>query len=358
MRTYADMFTLISQIVQDTGNAIYDTTELGYGIEEGLKEFATYRPHEVITTFTIESRTGTATSTSSNNLVDTKGQFVTGDAANEKVVWNSRQKTWAVVETFTSATTLGLSADIFTSGDSYRIYNKRCRNSRQIYIGDAEFLSIERVEYPINRRPEWWRNWRLLHGDTVLEVLVNSVDDSNPTLTGNSVEVDVHFTKPHILNQMTDLSGEITANGTAGATSIGIDGMGDTEIIEEGSEFYFENHRTLYTITQDVTTSANAATIKFFPGLEAALTEDDNITFTRSTLHAQDEVLFAEMVAGKAVMSDARRYMNKVETGGPGVWRDFFLWGQTMYEGSIRKANKNVMKTRQRYSQQGVGLFR
>ncbi len=344
-RTYAEMQDLIEQMLQDTGNAVYDTTELGFWIEEGLKEIATYTPHVVPVVFKIESRFGTETSGTANKLTDTtKSQFLSGDA--EKVVHNITQSTRGVVESQDSTSVLSLNADIMNLGDNYRIYNKRCWNNRQVYIGDiTDYLTVDSVEYPIGQK----RNWRVYND--VLEIDIHLIADSDSTLTrSRNIDVLVRFNKPHRLNQLTDWSGEANANGTKGDTTLAIDGMGDTEIIERGDEFYLQFHRTIYTITKDVTTSGNAATITFFPGLEAAITDNDDIEFVKSTLKPQDEEAFAQLVAGRAVLSDTMNYINKVNTGGAGTWADFQAKGERFLSEALSKLRRNVMRTKKRHS--------
>ena len=331
-RTYAEIQDLCEQMLQDTSNATYDTTELGYWIEESLKEFATYRPHLVSVVFQVESRTGSDTAGTSGSLTDTsKGQFVAGDVG--KVVHNTTDDTWAVVETFTSTSVLVLNANIMATGENYEIYNKRCWNKRQIYVGDVtDHLWIDSLEYPIGAK----RNWVIY--DDVLEIDVSNVRDSDSTLSVLSkIDVLVRFAKPHRLNQMTDLAGELTANGTKGDTSIGIDGMGSTELIERGDEFHIEHHRFRYTITVDVTTSGDAATITFYPGLEAAATDNDDIAFVKSTLLPQDEEIFCHLVVARAVLSDNINQINAITKGGTSTWRDYQAWGERKLAEVIRK---------------------
>ena len=256
------------------------------------------------------------------------------------MVHNTTNDTWAEVETFTSTSVLVLNTDIMASGDNYEIYNKRCWNKRQIYIGDVtDYLWIDSIVYPISNRwsgtgyPRGYgrvennRNWDIY--DDVLEVDVAHVFDTDPTLdTLSPIDVLVRFAKPHRLIQITDLAGEVTANGTKGDTSIGIDGMGSTVLIERGDEFHIQNHRYRYTITADVTTSGDAATISFYPGLETATTDNDDITFITSTLLPTDEEIFANLVAARAVLSDNIRHINSIPKGGSNTWSNYQVWGE------------------------------
>ena len=349
-RTYAEMQNLIEQMLQDTGNSTFDTTELGYWIEESLKELANYKPHIVPVVFQIESRTGSDTAGTSSKLTDTnKSQFVAGDATFEKVIHNTTDDTWAVVEAQDSTSVLSISADIMASGENYEIYNKRCWNEYQIYIGDVtDYLEVDSVEYPIGHK----RNWKIYND--VLEIAVNYVQDSDSTLsTLSRVDVLVRFNKPHRLNQLTDWSGETSADGVKGDKTIAIDGMGDTEIIERGDEFYIQYHKSLYTIMKDVTTSANAATITFYPGLEAASTDNDDIEFVKSTLSPDDEMVFAQLVAARAVLSDSIRHIGGISIAGAGTWYDYQSWARDKLAEVISKLNKNKMRTKQMYSRGG-----
>ena len=285
-RTFAQITSLIQQMLQDVTNAVFDPAELGYWIEEGLKELSPYVPHIISVVFQIESRTGSDTAGTSSSLTDTtKTQFLSTDATAEKVVYNKIDKTWAVVETQSSTSVLTLNADIMGNGEGYAIFNKRCWNNKQIYIGDmAPYLWVESVEYPIGVR----RNFEVM--DEVLEVDVNVVEDSDSTRTNlANVDVLVRFAVTHVVSQLTDWVGELTADESKGDTTIAIDGFGSTETIKIGEEFHLENHRTLYKVTTELTLSSGAGNLSFYPPLEAAASDNDDITFRKSTLKAQHE---------------------------------------------------------------------
>ena len=348
-RTYAETQTMILQMLQDTGSAIFDTTELGYWIEESLKEFAAYIPHIVPVVFQIESRDGSETAGTASSLTDaSKSQFLAGDV--EKVVHNTTDETWAVVETFSSASVLTLNADIMDLNENYNIYNKRCWNRRQIYIGDVtDYLRVDSVEYPIGTK----RNW-VIYND-ILEIIVDFVADSDSTLsTVPNVDVLVRFVKPHKLNQLTDWSGELTANGSKGDTTIAVDGFNASEKVERGDEFYIQFHRYLYTVMADTTFTAGAGTLTFFPGFEAAVTDNDDIEFVKSTLQPHHEEMFAHLVAARASMSNSISLINKVNVGGAGAWADFQSWGERKLSEVLRKLNKiAVPRTKRLYSRGG-----
>ena len=165
-RDYAAFTTLVTTKLQSAGTADFSVAEVDYQIEECLKEFAAYRPHLVPLIFKLESRTGIDVTGTADKLTDSvEAQFVAADATDEKVVHNITDNTWAVVLVQDSTSILSISADIMDANEKYEIYNKRCWNQRQIYIGDIyDHPEIDSVEFPLGTR----RNWKL-YGD-VLEI--------------------------------------------------------------------------------------------------------------------------------------------------------------------------------------------
>ena len=321
--SYADIQLKILQMLQDPTGATYDkTTEVAYWIEESLKELATYDPHIVRVPFKIESRSGTATSgTTTKTLEDTTNdQFLATDDDNEKVVYNTTDETWAVITSYSTAETVGLSANIMAEGENYKIYNKHCYNNKQIYIGDVgDYLKVDKVEYKCSKWPRSWRNWKI-YGD-VLEIDI----DFTPTDTD---EVNVYYARPHKLCQLTTLIGACTNIEPVDETTLAVKGLTGTEIIEIGDELYIAGHRSLYTVTTGVTLVAGAGNIIVSPGMEFATAVDDVITFTKSTLKPQHEEIFCHLVAARAVLSDNIRHINAIPKGGANVWSDYQSWAE------------------------------
>ena len=102
---YTSMRDLISQKLQDTGSSNWTDAELDLYITEGLREIAQYHPHILRFEFNLESRRGTATSTTSDALVDaTNTQFLAGDVG--KWIYNQTDRAWAEVTAFVSTSQL------------------------------------------------------------------------------------------------------------------------------------------------------------------------------------------------------------------------------------------------------------
>lgn len=333
--SYNDFKDAVEQRLQDASNAEFTAADVHTEIEYGLQEYGTNQLHEFLVPviFKIESRFGQCSSTSSSNLTDTsKSQFVSGDATNEKVIHNTTDDTWATVSSFTSTSVLALNADIFVSGERYEIYNKRCRGKRQIYIGDVtDYIRIAQVEYPIGHI----RNFKMV-GTHILEIDAAYIADSNSTLTTlGAVDVLVWFAKPHVLSQLTDWAGEVNngAGYAAGITSMAVDGLSGSEVIEEGEVFTLENHRTYYTVTADTTLSAGAGTISFYPGLEAAVVDNDDVTILKSSLLMPDYDNLADLVAGRLLLYKTPKFIRS----GKAMSRNYREQGQAMLDRYHRK---------------------
>ena len=317
--SYANILTRVLQWLQDTGAAIFASAETEYGIENELKHLSRYSPQIIDIIYKIESRTGTDVTGTASSLTDlVKLQFVAGDATDEKVIHNTTDHTWAVVLANSSTSVNTLSADIMDANEKYAIYNKRCRNKKQIYIGDMpSYLYIESVEYPIGTP----RNYAMVSNDVIeLEVYDSTIKDSDSTLTNlNQTEVLVKYAIPHVVCQLTDLAGAVHTAGTADATSMQVKDFTDAEVVEVGDVFTIANHRTTYIVTAALTLADQASTGKtlyFHPGLEAATVGEDIITFNKSSLTPEEENYLIRLVAGRACISKSTSYYTQIKSAG------------------------------------------
>ena len=306
--SYATFVTRILQWLQDTGAATFDATETGYAIENELKRLSRYVPALIDVIFKIESREGSDTAGTASKLTDTtKSQFLSTDDDNQKVIHNITDDTWAVVTGYTSTSVLTLSANIMASGEEYEIYNKRCRNKRQIYIGDMPpYLWVDSVEYPVGTE----RNFIRVSKDIIeLEVDDALIEDSNSTLSPlNNVDVLVKFALPQVLCQLTDLAGACTNIEPVDETTLAVKNLTGSEIIEVGELLNIAGHKQTYIVATGVTLSSGAGDIVVYPGMESATAVDDVITFVKSTLKPNDEEILEQLVAAALKVSDAERH--------------------------------------------------
>lgn len=327
-RNYSAMTTLVRNKLNQSATTVFTVADIDYAIEEALKEYEHYVPRYIPVVLAIESRYGTSGSTSANNLIDTsKGQFLTTDSGNRKVVENRTDHTWAVISSVASTAQVGLTGDIFVSGDEYRIYNRECWNNKQLYIGDVpEYYKVDSVEYPIGNR----RNW-VIQGN-VLEIDVETVKDSNAGSTVTqlpNVDVLVRFRKPHILSELTDLSATFAATAAAAATSISATALQGAGTIDAGSEFSIQYHRSVYTVAASATIASSAVTLSIYPPLERAIASTAwTITFRETTLAPRDEALFADLAAARASINKAPKYFN-VTTVARDAAAQYLDWGES-----------------------------
>ena len=343
-------------LLQDGSNATYSAAELGLILDDVLIEVSEAVPYVMKDVYTLETRTGTATSTSANNLVDaTEAQFASADVG--KVVYNTDDHTWAVITSYSSTSQVGLSKDIFTIGENYEIYNKGCWSKKQINIGDSNDLvrsignnGILGVSYPSDRADytlEMLRNVDIRDRNVILELDVAWVDDTSETDAHKDVFVWV--ARQHKLNAMTDLGGELTAAPAVGATSIAVDGLQNSGTVYKDTLLYFTtinlitaNSRLIYRVTADASTSATGtATLSIWPPLENALSDNDDITFIGNTLPADIERIAIQIVVGEALMSKSIKNIDNIVTG-EAVSQKQFTTGERIAEKARTRLHRKV----------------
>ena len=336
--SFSTMVDLISQKLQDTGNSIWTDAELLLYMTEGLREISQKSPHIYMVEFLLESRQGSATSTSAGNLVDaTNSQFVSGDVG--KIVYNTKDRTWAYITTFTSATTVALSNDIMASGEGYRIFNKNCNHQKELYLGDMpDWLWIDKIEFPVMEDLPRYVRWEK-RGKNVIRL----VTDEEPENTKNAnakKQVWVYFAMRHKLSQLTDLSAVTAASAgvAAAATSMALSGLQASGTIERGQEFTIANERSraIYIVNANASVTANTASISFFPPIESSAASATVVTFESTSFPPQLEGIFADLVSGKAAMHKARTYINSIGPG-PNRYRNMYEWGKLKYDGAKRE---------------------
>ena len=348
---FASMTTLVNERLQSSGTIDYPTAEVKNAIQYGLAEFSKYRPHQVGILFKLEGRKGTATSTSTDNLVDTiEGSFLAADATNEKVIHNTTDYTWAVVLSQSSTSQIGLSSDIMAINEDYEIYNKRCTNAKQLYIGDVPNNSqVLSAEYPIGTKRNFKRD-----GD-ILEIDIAAVPNTNSNTAkisnvANS-DVKVTFGVPHALPNLTDWTATLTATAAVGATSLAATALQSAGTIDTGTEFNVENHRTTYVINNSVTIASSAATLTFYPPLEANVSSTAwVVTFRKTSLDPHYEDLVADLAAGRARVVRAGEFLNSVNIGGGNTYQNFYSIGTAKLNDALTRLKKSVPpKTSRRF---------
>lgn len=99
---------------------------------------------------------GTSTSTVANQLVDSSGLFITDSIAVGDIVTNTTDDTTSRVVTVSSETVLVLDADIFVSGETYKIFQASTpRIAEKVSHSKITELSISLLTTPNNLFPAY-----------------------------------------------------------------------------------------------------------------------------------------------------------------------------------------------------------
>ncbi len=355
-KAFATLIDECEQELQDTGNAIWTAAELGIQLEDAIKEVSEYKTHVMEYVYTIESRTGIATSDTADALVDaTETQFLSTDT--DKVIYNTLNNTWAIVTAFVSTSQLTLSKDIMVDGnENYEMYNKGCRTRSQINIEDITDYEgpakhgVIALEYPKGIR----RNFKI-DGD-ILTIDVVRVSDSKVVEPATNVEVHIWIEARQRVSQLTDLAGAINnGNLTVGTTTISVDGLSGTEIVAEDTLLTIAGARGIYRVTDDVTLSSGGGDLVIFPGLLDVIVDGDVVTITGSTLTRELERLVVELTASRAGLSKSR---NAVNVGGAGTYNEYRNQLDTTLGKLATLRNRQAPRTKRSYPNDNVGLIR
>ena len=316
-KAHADLVNAIEAILQDSSNEVWTAATLQDDLDRAIRELSRLDPYTVLITLELETRTGQATATTTGALVDaTEAQFLAGDV--NKVVFNSTDNTWAIVDAFVSTSQLTLSRDIMAINENYEMYNRDCWDRLQLYLGNVEGYvgpnrGVEAVYYPAQGSRRTQRNFKV--DDRVLTLLYDgSVGDSKQAnLRSRIVDVDVWIRRNHFVTRLTDLAGavDLVAGYAKGDTLVHMDTLAATEVIKENQEFTIAGLRGRYWVTVDVTLAANEGDVTFFPSLDNALLDDDVVTLAQSSLDTRQEDLVVELAAGRAAINMGARLLQQ-----------------------------------------------
>jgi len=349
--TYSSLRDLIESKLQDSSNAKFSTAELDLVMTEGLREIAKYHPYIYRAEYNLENRSGTATATTTGALVDsTESQFLSTDVG--KTIYNIKDRTWAIVTAYVSTSQLTISNDIMASGEGYIIFNEGCRSKFDINLASPQqpdgalgsrlidYLYIDNIEWPILQEPpsilrpgDWeMRERNILH-------LKKGPPPDDTSQTDAQDEVWIYFAIQHRLSQLTTLLGKVNNNGgyAAGSVSMNVDDLQSSGTMQKGQLFTIDNCRGIYITDYQRTISGNAlAPMTFWPPLSDAVDDDATIRFVSNTLDYQLEGIFADLCAGKAAISKAQTYVNKINYG-PNPYRLMWEWGKLHYNAAIEE---------------------
>ncbi len=187
----------------------------------------------------VVAETGTATSTTSNKLIDSSKLF-TDTVSVGDLVYNTTDNTIAEVDAVVSDTELTLSADIMVSGEDYKIFSER---SASIEIAELIRDYFKTEYYNVAVDGVWVEvdtTAQITSGTTTSE-LSNGLRDSNQTFN-RKIILDAAYT--------------VTANNITDSTSATVDSvLSDTSL--DLSDDIFIDSGDDYTITMTSTISNN-----------------------------------------------------------------------------------------------------
>ena len=156
----------------------------------------------------------------------------------------------------------------------------------------------------------------------------------------------LYCAKSHKVPVITDLAGavDLGAGYTKGVRTIHIDEMGASDLLEEDWTFTIatDGTGTVYRLTQDTTLSSNEGDITFEPGLGEDIADGDAVTFDNSTLTPRLETLLIDLVASRAAISIGPKFINKSNTDGQVVWRDWLSWAKELERTVIAKLEEEA----------------
>lgn len=226
--TRAEMINSVEAALQDSSNTVFSAAEVEIGLVDALRQLSEYVPHEEIDVYTLEMRTGSATATSANHLVDTtKLQFKSSDVG--KWLYNSTDKVWAVITAYNSTSDVTISKDIFANGEAYSIFNAGCNSIKQINIASSldNYLDIIAIEWPRGKQ----RNYDLLGDILTLDL------DSDPVSTDDP-EVWIRVNRPHGIYDGPETQLESSYTITSSAVNGTIDPDGETEVTTHANQTF------------------------------------------------------------------------------------------------------------------------
>ncbi len=329
-RTYAALQTVISAILQNVDIVTFSTTELDVFMPEAIPVCSRYRPHQTketlltspsawvaATAYVAGDRVRPTTANGHVYLCTTAG---TSHATTEP--------TWPITVNGTvteSGSTLAWNENGLIASTASKDLTLSTENLRKL-------LWIEMLEYEVAQDPQEFPEFTRWGDVLTMDI------DSTPVADES---VYLYLAKKHILQKAvgtTTLTGDLSAAAAAGVSSIAVHALG-TLTINEDTTLMITGDTTVYTVTETVTISGNAATIKITPVtsqielIGAAVT----LSLATSTMDDALEEAYCEYVAATAALSKPMYYINTVPVGGSGVPVRYGEWGREHYAIAMRK---------------------
>jgi len=315
-KTYANVRDEVESVLQDTSNAIWDTTELDYLIDNCLYEISEYVPLEAIETVHARDNSFEVDISGIDGLLEIDKAEWGLNWDDDKTSTRYRRPYSKNPPQYRNVTKLSGSRamlhldsrpsahedDTLTGTVTFADGSKAITGSGTAFLSELEVGDYIRK----SSGTEWYRVFAIA-SDTALTLArgvitaEDGADSASVTKYWHS-PVWLHCWKVHRLNKMTTLTGavDLGAGYAARVKTIHIDTLQTSGTIAKGTKFTFDTIDGVYTVTADATIGTSECDISFYPGLSAAIADGDGLTFETSTLNPEEERLLVELVAARA----------------------------------------------------------
>jgi len=337
MKTEAQLVDRISQILEDTGNAIFaDATQIQPQLQDSLKELSYYDPWivRVIKMAENSAKLGTKLTGHLGREIDLsdidyiyidKVEYPVGNFPptyknfqeyNKMLFLEIDPRPSSTEQENTSGTAQKLTGTVtFTSG------------SPSITGSGTSFTKELEVGYYISKSgsSNWYRVASIT-SDTALTLSINVASADTGADTSGATRywyqyVYIFCAKNHYVEAtQTDFTGAIDAGAATGYADdtwqINVDALG-TGVMPKDMLFTIAGTEGIYRITEEATITTNNATLKISPRLKGRATEDAVVTFFPSSLTPQLEDKLCDLTAAKIAQNwvgTARTALNNAVT--------------------------------------------
>jgi hypothetical protein len=131
----------------------------------------------------------------------------------------------------------------------------------------------------------------------------------------------------------------VHTTASVGDTTVVLKSLG-TGTIAEDSILLFDGDAQMYRVTAMATIAANEASVSIYPGLELDTAADVVVTILPSTLDVECEEVLADLIAARAAMNTARKYIGSINVGSGRSAQEMLAWGQGKYADVLRRLKK------------------
>lgn len=333
MKTYANVRDEVEQILHDTSNAIWDTTELDYLINNALFEISEYVPLEVVETVHARDNSFEVDISGIEGLIEIeKAEWEldweddTASSRYRRPYSKNPPRYRNVTKLSESRAMLHLDSRPSAHKDEELTGTVTFSNGSKAITGSGTAFLLSELEagdyIQKSSGTEWYRVFSITN-DTAL-ILAREVESGDDGADSADVTrywhspVWLHCWKVHRLNLMTDLAGAVdNASGYAdGIKNIDVNGLQDAGTIKKNTTFTIASIDGIYTLTAVASIGTGSVALYFYPGLSAAIVNADKVTFETSTLSNALERLLIDLVAARAMINKAVDYINESNVGG------------------------------------------